>query len=88
MDDLCNPDIVFQIGIEPNRIDLMMDVEGLNFPEAWQNRFVGKYENQNVFVLSHDDTVRAKKATGRDEDLLDVKRLEQAKRYKNERALQ
>jgi hypothetical protein len=80
--DLSNPDIVFQIGVEPNRIDILMDIEGLRFAEAWENRFVSTYEDQTVSVLSHDDIIRAKKATGRDEDLLDVKRLEAAKKGK------
>lgn len=80
LDDLGNPDVVFQIGIEPNRIDILMDVEGLRFPEAWENRAVRKYDDQAVFVLSHDDTIRAKKIAGRDQDLLDVKNLERAKK--------
>jgi hypothetical protein len=80
--DLSNPDIVFQMGIEPNRIDIIMDVEGLRFAEAWENRVASTYEDQPVFVLSYDDTVHAKKTAGRDEDLLDVKRLEKAKRHK------
>jgi len=81
LNDLCNPDIVFQMGVEPNRIDIIMDVEGLRFSEAWGNRFESKYEDQTVFVLSRDDTLRAKKTAGREEDLLDVKRLEKSKRY-------
>jgi hypothetical protein len=82
LDDLGNPDVVFQIGIEPNRIDILMDVEGLRFSEAWENRAVHKYDDQAVFVLSHDDTIHAKKIAGRDQDLLDVKNLERAKKRK------
>jgi hypothetical protein len=81
--DLSNPDIVFQMGVEPNRIDIILDVEGLRFAEAWENRFVSQYEDQTVFVLSQDDTIRAKKAAGRDQDLLDAKNLERAKKWKN-----
>lgn len=82
MADLSNPDVVFQMGVEPNRIDLIMDVEGLQFGEAWENRSVRQYEDQTVFVLSHDDITRAKKTTGRDQDLLDVKNLDRAKKWK------
>jgi len=80
--DLSNPDVVFQIGVEPNRIDIILDVEGLRFAEAWENRFVTQYEDQTVFVLSYDDIIRAKKTTGRDQDLLDIKNLERAKNWK------
>lgn len=80
--DLNNPDVVFQMGIEPNRIDLIIDVEGLQFGEAWENRSMRQYEDQTVFVLSHDDITRAKKTAGRDQDLLDVKNLDRAKKWK------
>ena len=81
--DLSNPDIVFQIGIEPNRVDILLDVEGLIFQEAWERRATGAYEDQKVFVLSYEDTVHAKKAAGREQDLLDAHRLESNKRGKS-----
>ncbi len=80
LDDLINRDIVFQIGIEPNRVDILMDVEGLNFQEAWQQRAIGTYEDQKVNILSYADTVHAKKASGRKQDLLDAHRLEAARK--------
>jgi hypothetical protein len=33
--DLSSPDIVFQMGLAPNRIDIMTSVSGLGFDEAW-----------------------------------------------------
>ncbi len=80
VDDLCNPDVLFQMGVIPNRIDIMMDVEGLRFAEAWEKRFASMYDDQPIFVLSRDDTIIAKKTAGRDHDLLDVKRLKNVKR--------
>ncbi len=83
LEDLSNPDIVFQMGIAPNRIDIIMNVEGLDFDEAWKNRASSAYEDQQVFVLSHDDTIHAKKTAGREQDLLDVRRLEAIKKKKS-----
>ena len=80
--DLSNPDIVFQIGIEPNRVDILLDVEGLNFQEAWERRASGTYGDQEIFVLSYEDTVHSKKAAGREQDLLDAHRLEIIKKKK------
>jgi hypothetical protein len=80
LDGLSNPDIVFQMGIEPNRIDIIMAVEGLHFTEAWEKRVTSTYDDQPIFVLSHDDTIVAKRTTGREQDLLDVKRLKNAKK--------
>lgn len=81
--DLSNPDVVFQMGIEPNRIDIILDVEGLSFAEAWVKRVSGMYEDQKIFVLSYDDTVHAKKTAGREQDLLDAHRLEAVKKKKD-----
>jgi hypothetical protein len=80
--DLSNPDIVFQIGIEPNRVDILLDVEGLNFREAWERRVTGKYEDQEIFILSYEDTLLSKKASGREQDLLDARRLEAGRKKK------
>src|ERR1700674_2798647 len=38
LDDLASPGTVFQIGVEPNRIDVLTSVEGLRFEDAWQRR--------------------------------------------------
>jgi len=84
MADLCNPDVVFQMGIEPNRIDIILDVVGLDFADAWENRVSTTYEDQKVFVLSYEHTLRAKKAAGREQDLLDAHRLEAVKKKKPE----
>jgi hypothetical protein len=36
--DFASPDLVFQIGIEPNRIDLLTSIDGVDFQRAWRNR--------------------------------------------------
>ena len=82
VEDLCNPDIVFQMGVEPNRIDVIMDVEGLRFGEAWEKRVTSTYEDQQVFILSYDDTLLAKQAVARKQDQLDAQRLEAIKKKK------
>src|SRR5438132_1459599 len=35
LDDLSAPGTVFEIGVEPNRIDIRTSAEGLRFGEAW-----------------------------------------------------
>ena len=35
LSDLTNPDLVYQIGIEPNRVDILMGMENINFTDAW-----------------------------------------------------
>jgi hypothetical protein len=74
-DDFANPETVFQIGIEPNRIDLITAVEGLNFEKAWQKRIRTSYDGLPIYVLSRLDLITNKKRVGRPQDLLDVRYL-------------
>jgi hypothetical protein len=83
LSDLHDPDMIYQVGIEPNRFDILMDVLGLSFVEAWQNRIETKYDDQTVFLLSREDLIRAKKAAGRPQDLLDATALESSHKKKS-----
>jgi predicted nucleotidyltransferase len=71
--------IVFQIGVSPRRIDVMSAVSGVGFEEAYQHRQVVEIEGLPVPVLSYEDLIKNKWATGRDKDRLDAKRLEKGK---------
>lgn len=73
--DFCNMDLIYQIGVAPNRIDIMMDVPGVEFDSAWKNRVQSSYGKESIFIMNFNDLIRAKKNAGRDQDLLDLKRL-------------
>ena len=83
VDDLLNPDLVYQLGIEPVRIDLMSFVSGLDFEAAWNRRDKMMYGGLEVPVLSIEDTSCAKKASGRPKDLIQATELDRiiAKRH-------
>jgi hypothetical protein len=67
---------VFQVGQEPDRIDILQRIDGVTFDEAWANRIEGKIDGEvPASVISRDDLIRNKMASGRDQDLLDVKKL-------------
>ena len=36
VDDLATPRMVFQIGVEPSRIDILTAISGVSFDDAWQ----------------------------------------------------
>ena len=70
---------IFQMGQPPERIDILQQVSGLEFDTAWEHRLVGFIdENIPALVISRDDLIRNKLASGRDQDLLDVKMLQAA----------
>jgi len=77
LNDLCNPDMVYQVGIEPNRFDIIMDIAGVTFAEAWEDRVASTYADQPIFIMSREHLLRAKKAANRLQDQLDVMALEQ-----------
>jgi Nucleotidyl transferase of unknown function (DUF2204) len=76
VDDLLNPDLVYQLGIEPVRVDIMSFVSGLEFEPAWNRRDKMMYGDLEVPVLSIEDISCAKKASGRPKDLLQATELD------------
>lgn len=76
VEDLCNTQTVIQLGIEPNRIDVMTDVAGIPFEDAWNRRSTSTYGDVPIAVLGRDDVLHAKRAAGRPQDLLDIEWLE------------
>lgn len=74
--DLERPGTVFQIGIPPNRIDIVTAIDGVDFSEAWPERAETTYGDQPVPVIGKRQLVKNKRAAGRPQDLLDLKVLE------------
>jgi hypothetical protein len=75
-DDLSHPGLIFQIGIEPIRIDVITAIDGVTFDEAWPDRVELDFADQRVSVLSQRHLIQNKRAAGRSQDLVDVKWLE------------
>jgi len=71
-EDLSTPGKVVQLGLPPNRIDLVTSAEGVDFGEAWKRRIETQYAGQKLFVIHLQDLVRNKKAMGRKQDLVDL----------------
>ena len=70
-----------QIGVPPNRIDVLQRIDGVTFDEAWAHRIEGVFDEEIVAsVISREDLIRNKLAAGRDQDLLDVKVLRAAEK--------
>lgn len=73
--DLSAPGLIFQIGVEPVRIDILTAVDGLEFEESWLARSQASFEGEPVNVLSREDLIRNKRASGRPRDLADLGQL-------------
>ncbi|MFW6010305.1 MAG: hypothetical protein ACOC9H_00150 [Gemmatimonadota bacterium] len=76
IEDLLKPDLVFQIRVEPRRIDILTSIDGVDFDEAWQHRIVARINEIDVPVIGLRELVENKRAVGRTRDLADIERLE------------
>jgi len=74
--DLETRGIVAQIGLPPRRIDILTDISGLEFDEAWENRVTRRVGSDDVPFLGRPDLIRNKRASGRSKDLADLEILE------------
>lgn len=74
--DLARPGLIFQMGVEPVRIDVINRIDGVEFDNAWPDRMMARLGGEDVPVLSRAHLIANKKAAGRLQDLADVERLE------------
>jgi hypothetical protein len=77
LSDLSSDDLVFQIGIAPNRIDILTDIGRVEFEDAWRNRVTVEMHGLAVPVIGREELIRAKREVGRPRDLADVAELEE-----------
>jgi hypothetical protein len=74
-DDFARPGVVFQMGVPPGRIDLLTELTGIRFDEAWATRERGAFGGLAVDFIGRDAFVRNKRETGRAKDLGDIEGL-------------
>lgn len=76
VEDLTRTGTVYQVGLPPRRIDLLTEISGVSFDEAWQTRMEVEIEGRLVSFLGREALIKNKRAAGRDKDLADVRLLE------------
>lgn len=79
VEDLQTADAVFQIGVAPRRIDLLTGASGLSFSVAVENAITRRVDGIELKVLSIDDLITNKLATGRPKDRIDADELKKIK---------
>ena len=79
VEDLQTADAVFQIGVAPRRIDLLTGATGLSFSVAVKNAITRRVDGIELKVLSIDDLITNKLATGRPMDRIDADELKKIK---------
>ena len=74
-EDFAEPEVLYQIGMAPSRIDIMTSVTGLDFEAAWPRRITATFGDVEAPVLGGEDLRTAKRAAGRLKDLADLEEL-------------
>ena len=68
-----------QVGVPPNRIDIIQQISGVTFDEAWKDRVNATIEGDTpTYVISRECLIKNKLAAGREQDILDVKQIQKA----------
>lgn len=75
-EDLQKHDTIFQIGVAPRRIDIITGASGLHFEAAFEHSIEVDIEGLQIHILSLDDLILNKRASGRTKDLADAEALE------------
>lgn len=70
---------VLWMGIPPVRVDILKGVPGGDFDRAYATRVSAQWDGVPVSLVSHDELIELKRASGRPQDLVDVDQLILAK---------
>jgi hypothetical protein len=82
-DDFAREGYFYQMGRPPLRVDIMMSIPGIEFDVAWKNREVVELNDLKLFFISRSDLIRAKEASGRPQDKIDIEKLKKAEQMKD-----
>lgn len=74
--DFETPGMVYQIGLPPNRIDLLTELSGVDFEEALHDSVTAPLGEHSVRFIGIRAQLKNKKASGRTKDLADAEVLE------------
>lgn len=85
VEDFLTPENIIQLGYEPYRIDLLVDVEGVDFEKCYKRRTEAELDGTDVNFLSLKDLITAKKKAGRLQDLADAEQLEKLEKKKKKK---
>ena len=75
---------VIQLGLPPNRIDILTSADGVDFTECFANILNIEIDNIYINFIDINNLIKNKKNTGRLQDLADVEKLELSQQNKDD----
>lgn len=82
--DFLSDNAIIQIGIAPLRIDIITDIDGVNFDEIWESKTLHDFKGISAYIISLEHIIKNKEATNRLKDKVDVIELKKLqKKHQN-----
>ena len=82
IEDFLKDNIIAQLGYAPVRIDILNDLNGVDFNAAFKNKRVVNMNGTPTNFIGFNELIINKERAGRDQDLLDVKKLKERNKLK------
>lgn len=73
--DFLEKNFITQLGYEPLRIDILNDLDGVAFEEAWKNKKVVDISGVNINFIGYSELLKVKAKAGRPQDIADISML-------------
>lgn len=80
--DFLKDEMIAQLGYEPIRIDILNDLNGIDFNFAFKNKRVVNMNGVPTNFIGYNELLVNKENAGRDQDLLDIKKLKERNKLK------
>lgn len=74
-EDFLKKGIITQIGYPPLRIDILNEIDGVDFKDAYDHKSIIDIDGQIINYIGLDDLIKNKTVGGRSQDLTDVNAL-------------
>ena len=71
-EDFHRPGMVFQIGVEPQRIDIISAISGVDYADALTRARSMSVDDLEIKVIALEDLIANKDASGRPKDIADA----------------
>ena len=80
--DFLKKDFITQLGHEPVRIDILNDLDGVPFEQAWLNKRIMDFEGSTINFIGYNELLKVKQKAGRPQDLADISKLKSRNKKK------
>ena len=81
-EDFLKKDFITQLGHEPVRIDILNDLDGVLFEQAWLNKKVMDFEGSKINFIGYYEVLKVKEKAGRPQDIADISKLKSRNKKK------